>query len=64
VSAETWEHMRQRKQEVNWWSVVWFPQAIPKQAFILWLAILNCLTTGERLVIWEYQGDKSSAGTI
>jgi len=51
VSAETWEHMRQKKQEVNWWSVVWFPQAIPKQSFILWLAILNRLTTGERLVI-------------
>lgn len=51
VSAKTWEHMRQKKQEVNWWSVVWFPQAIPKQSFILWLAILNRLTTGESLVI-------------
>jgi hypothetical protein len=57
VSAKTWEFMRKRKQKVSWWNIVWFPQAIPKQAFILWLAILNRLTIGERLVIWGFQGD-------
>lgn len=57
VSADTWKFMRKRKLEISWWSVVWFSQAIPKQAFILWLAVLNRLTTGERLVTWGYQGD-------
>lgn len=57
VSAKTWEFMRKRKQKVNWWNIVWFPQAILKQAFILWLVILNRLTTGERLVTWGFQGD-------
>jgi hypothetical protein len=57
VNADTWDYMRKRKQEVSWWSVVWFPQAIPKQAFILWLAILDHLTTRERLVTWGYQRD-------
>jgi hypothetical protein len=53
VSSDTWDFMRKRKQEVRWWHIVWFPQAIPKQAFILWLAMLNRVSTGERLVTWS-----------
>ena len=35
----------------------WFALAIPKQAFILWLAIRNGLTTGEKLLSWGYTGE-------
>jgi hypothetical protein len=49
--------MRKMKQEVRWWPIVWFPQAIPKQAFILFLAVLNRLSTRERVVAWGVQGD-------
>jgi hypothetical protein len=31
--------------------------AIPKQAFVVWLAIHNFLTTGDRLLKWCYKGD-------
>lgn len=30
----------------------WFPLAIPKQAFVLWLAVHNSLITGERMLKW------------
>jgi len=34
--ADTWENMS-RSQEVPWWKVVWWPMAIPKHSFFLWL---------------------------
>jgi len=33
--------------------------AIPKQAFVMWLAMKNCLTTGDRLVKWGYKCEVS-----
>jgi hypothetical protein len=56
-SAGTWNYMKNKKQEIRWWPLIWFPHTIPKQGFILWLTMLNRLTTGERLVVWGYQGD-------
>jgi hypothetical protein len=41
VSSDTWEMLRSRNSNVDWWHLVWFPLAIPKQAFILWLAMRN-----------------------
>jgi hypothetical protein len=46
VSSETWELLREKKAEIEWWKLVWFPHAIPKHAFILWLAMQNRLITG------------------
>ncbi|XP_059440872.1 uncharacterized protein LOC132173392 [Corylus avellana] len=57
VSAETWEALRKKNVEVTWWKLVWFPLAIPKQAFILWLAMKDRLLTGERLLKWGYKGE-------
>jgi hypothetical protein len=39
------------------WNLIWFPMAIPRQSFILWLAIRNSLTTGERLLSWGFGGN-------
>jgi hypothetical protein len=36
---------------------VWFPHAIPKYAFILWLAMQNRLITRDWLIRWGYNGD-------
>jgi hypothetical protein len=36
--------------KVPWWQVVWFPLAIPRHAFVLWLVCRNALTTKERIV--------------
>jgi hypothetical protein len=50
VSSDTWNFLRKKKPEVEWWPLVWFPQAIPKHAFLLWLFMRNRLSTGDRLV--------------
>jgi hypothetical protein len=57
MSSDTWNALRKKKPEVIWWSLIWFPYAIPKQAFLLWLAVRNRLTTGDRLLVWGYKGD-------
>jgi hypothetical protein len=57
TSSETWEALREKQVQVVWWKLIWFPPAIPKPAFILWLVIKDALTTGDRLLKWGYQGD-------
>ncbi|XP_059441055.1 uncharacterized protein LOC132173556 [Corylus avellana] len=57
VSSETWELLREKKVEIVWWKMVLFPHAIPKHAFILWLAMQNRLITGDQLIRWGYNGD-------
>jgi hypothetical protein len=36
---------------------VWFPHAIPKHAFILWLAMQDRLLIGDHLIKWGYKGE-------
>jgi hypothetical protein len=57
VSSNTWNALRKKKPEVSWWPLIWFPYAIPKQAFLMWLAVRNHLTTGDRLTVWGYTRD-------
>lgn len=57
VSSDTWEALRNKHAVVDWWPLVWFAYAIPKQAFVLWLAMRDSLTTGERLAGWGFIGD-------
>jgi hypothetical protein len=35
VSSNTWQALREKKDQIEWWKLVWFPLAIPKHAFIL-----------------------------
>jgi hypothetical protein len=57
VSSDTWEALREKRDQIEWWKIVWFSLAIPKQAFILWLAMKDRLDTGVRLLSWGYRGD-------
>lgn len=57
VSADTCDYSRKKKATVNWWPLVWHPHTILKHAFILWLAIQNRLTTGDRMLTWGFKGD-------
>ncbi|GJU32844.1 reverse transcriptase zinc-binding domain-containing protein, partial [Tanacetum coccineum] len=41
--------------KVPWWKLVWYSQCIPKQSFILWLAIQDRLTTQDKLRRWGNQ---------
>lgn len=51
-SKMTWNQVRIPKPMVRWHKVMWFAQSIPRHAFITWLAILNKLSTGDRMRRW------------
>ena len=44
-------------EEVNWWKLIWFKEAIPNHSFIGWLVIRNRLSTKARLMEWGLGGD-------
>jgi hypothetical protein len=44
---------------VAWYRVVWFPAAIPKYSFVLWLAFHGALVSREKMVGWGYMGHSS-----
>ncbi|XP_059436965.1 uncharacterized protein LOC132170072 [Corylus avellana] len=52
VSSDTWEALRDKRDQIEWWKLVWFSLAIPKQAFILWLAMKDRLIIGVTLLSW------------
>lgn len=45
TSSETWDALRDWQMQVVWWKLIWFSLAIPKQAFVLWLAMKDAPTT-------------------
>jgi hypothetical protein len=57
TSSETWNAIRSKLPKANWWNLIWFPIAIPRHAFILWLDVKDSLSTGERLLKWSFKGD-------
>lgn len=44
--------LRKKKQPVNWCSMIWFRNNIPRHAFIAWLAIRRELKTLSKLREW------------
>ncbi|XP_013663372.1 uncharacterized protein LOC106368038 [Brassica napus] len=51
-SKETWYLMREGSEECSWFRGVWFSKATPKLAFITWLAMLDRLSTMDRVSQW------------
>ncbi|XP_071729448.1 uncharacterized protein [Rutidosis leptorrhynchoides] len=51
-TSQVWEDLRPNLAIVPWHQVVWFPQANPKHAFIMWLVICGRLTTQDKLGKW------------
>nr|GEU79134.1 RNA-directed DNA polymerase, eukaryota, reverse transcriptase zinc-binding domain protein [Tanacetum cinerariifolium] len=49
---QTYKDLLSVEEEVEWWKVTWLSQNIPKHAFILWLAVLNKLTTQDKIKKW------------
>ena len=43
--SSAWNHFRPKMPVVNWHYSIWFPQAIRRHAFIVWLAVHNKLVT-------------------
>ena len=44
-----WEQLRIHHQMVDWHDIVWFKNAVPRHAFLLWVAIQRKLSTQDRL---------------
>lgn len=57
ISRDTCEATRDKKPIIDWWKLIWFSFAIPKHAFVLWLAVRNYLSTGDRMLKWGYKGE-------
>ncbi|KAF2595366.1 hypothetical protein F2Q70_00044025 [Brassica cretica] len=63
-SSKTWEQIRNRKATVFWSKTVWFSQAVLRFSFIVWLAVRNRLSTGERMRAWGVQQSCVLCGEI
>ncbi|XP_024004072.1 uncharacterized protein LOC112081542 [Eutrema salsugineum] len=48
----TWNMLRCREDEKDWYNAIWFKGATPKHAFFMWTAQLNRLPTRSRLASW------------
>lgn len=48
VCAETWNEIREKWINVDWWKVLWFNLAIPKH----WMVMLNRIPTKARMIQW------------
>lgn len=49
---KAWKDLRPQGEEVLWSKVVWFPNLIPKHAFILWLLMHERLPTQDKILKW------------
>lgn len=54
-TAQTWNITRAQSPSVSWFKGVWFPGATPKFSFLIWIAIHNRLSTGDRILRWNPQ---------
>jgi hypothetical protein len=57
VSSDTWQILWNKKMEIDWRKMVWFPLAIPEQTFILWLVMQGRLLIGNQLIKMGYKGN-------
>ncbi|GJW12179.1 RNA-directed DNA polymerase, eukaryota, reverse transcriptase zinc-binding domain protein [Tanacetum coccineum] len=46
---QAYEDLLEDTEDVGWWKMIWFSQNIPKHAFISWMAVLNKLTTQDKI---------------
>ena len=49
----TWNLIRVHKVVQSWSRIIWFPQNVPRFAFVAWLAIKDKLATGHRMSNWS-----------
>jgi hypothetical protein len=55
--SKTWDCLRSKNPKVPWCHAVWFPVAIPRHAFMLWLVFRNALVTKDRICYWGFEGN-------
>ncbi|GJR79973.1 RNA-directed DNA polymerase, eukaryota, reverse transcriptase zinc-binding domain protein [Tanacetum coccineum] len=57
TTKQAWEDLRDNWPLVNWRHVVWFNQIIPRQAFIMWMAVHDKLLTQDKIERWKQNDD-------
>ncbi|XP_021969697.1 uncharacterized protein LOC110864814 [Helianthus annuus] len=58
-SFSVWNSLRITQQEVDWAVVIWFPQCIPKHAFLVWLIMRKKLLTQDKILKWGLERRKN-----
>ena len=56
-AVEVWRVIRPKKEKVNWHKLVWAGFIVPKHAFITWMAVLNRLSTKDKMRAWGMKVD-------
>ncbi|XP_021975495.1 uncharacterized protein LOC110870622 [Helianthus annuus] len=52
-----WDDIRVAQNEVQWSSMVWFPQSIPRHSFFMWLLVNKKLKTQDVMARWCASGN-------
>ncbi|XP_021985772.1 uncharacterized protein LOC110881959 [Helianthus annuus] len=58
-SSGVWHSLRHKEPEVNWCSIVWFAQCIPRHAFMMWLIMKRKLLTQDKILQWDLSRRKN-----
>ncbi|XP_021979877.1 uncharacterized protein LOC110876002 [Helianthus annuus] len=58
-TSAVWHSVRHSEPEVNWCSVVWFAQCVPRHAFMMWLIIKGKLLTHDKILQWDFSRRKN-----
>ncbi|KAL1221724.1 hypothetical protein V5N11_026174 [Cardamine amara subsp. amara] len=56
-SKDTWNQIRESVQPKQWYKGVWFSHSTPKYSFIVWLAVHDRLSTGDKMMMWNVGAD-------
>ncbi|GJV55862.1 RNA-directed DNA polymerase, eukaryota, reverse transcriptase zinc-binding domain protein [Tanacetum coccineum] len=51
-TSQVWNDTKRLNNKMEWWKVIWFPQNIPRKAFVLWMASKEKLVTQDKLSRW------------
>ncbi|GJV22625.1 retrovirus-related pol polyprotein from transposon TNT 1-94 [Tanacetum coccineum] len=51
-TSRVWHDVNEHGTKVDWYDVIWYPNCIPRHAFILWLLVQERLPTQDRLCKW------------
>ncbi|XP_022015024.1 uncharacterized protein LOC110914542 [Helianthus annuus] len=58
-SSEAWNSVRFKGTEIDWCTVVWFNQCIPRHAFLMWLIMRGKLLTQDKILKWDISRRKT-----
>ncbi|XP_022042294.1 uncharacterized protein LOC110944959 [Helianthus annuus] len=58
-SSRAWDSVRYQAGEVDWSRIVWFPQCIPRHAFLMWLIMRRKLLTQDKILSWDFSRRKN-----